>query len=247
MHEAITLALRIAQGPVFRFAFALAVLGLARLALLGVSDIVAAYVTERDRAAFWRKVRLHALWWLFPSVVLSGVRPFRSSASYTYHVALNAVSLLFRTLLVILPTFMVAHVYLWERALGVSWPALPGGLADGLAILTIVCGATLFLGQVYSPVLRALEPTWSFFKPLLLLVPFLVGTLARHPTWSPLDYDVVMLLHVLSAAAVLALLPLARLLVSLHTRLEQLLPEAAWRAGSGREPQAAAERSVELA
>jgi hypothetical protein len=231
MHETITFALRVAQGPLFRFAFALAVLGLVRLALLGVSDMVAAYVTDRDRAVFWRKIRQHALWWVFPSVIVSQARPFRNRAWYAYHIVLGGVALLFRTLVVLLPTFMVAHVYLWERALDVSWPAFPGTLADALSIIAIVSGITLFLGQVYSPVLRAIEPPCSFFKPLLLLVPFFTGILARHPTWSPLDYHAMLLIHVLSAAAVLALLPFARLLSSMHTRLTTFAPAAAWRTG----------------
>ena len=229
MHESITFALRVAQGPLFRFAFALAVLGLVRLALLGVSDMVAAYVTDRDRAVFWRKIRQHALWWVFPSVVVNRARPFRSWASYTYHIGLGGVALLFRALVVILPTFMVAHVYLWERALDVSWPSLSGCLGDVLSIITIVSGLTLFLGRVYSPVLRAIEPPWAFFKPLLLLAPFFTGILARHPTWSPLDYHVMLLIHVLSAATVLALLPFARLLSSMHTPLTTIVPGAAWR------------------
>jgi hypothetical protein len=233
MHEVTLFALRIAQGPLFRFAFALAVLGLVRLALLGASDMVAAYVTDRDRAVFWRKIRQHALWWVFPSVIVAQVRPFRSQGWYAYHIGLGGVALLFRILVVVLPTFMVAHVYLWERALGVSWPAFPGGLADVLSIIAIVAGVTLFLGQVYSPVLRGVEPAWSFFKPLLLLVPFFTGTLARHPTWSPLDYHAILLVHVLSAAAVLALLPFARLLSSMHTRLTTFAPAAAWRATPG--------------
>jgi hypothetical protein len=233
MHDAISFGLRLAQGPVFRCAFALAVLGLLRLAVLGLSDVVAAYVTDSDRGAFRRKIRQHALWWFFPSRVLSQTGAFRSRALYAYHVGLFGTAVLFHTLVVLLPIFMVAHVYLWERGLGIAWPSFPGDVADVLALLTIVSGVALFLGRVYSPVLRALEPAWTFFKPLLLLVPFLTGVLARHPTWSPLDYQVILLIHVLSAATVLALLPFGRLLSSIHTRIGTLIPSAAWRSGPG--------------
>ncbi|MBK9127736.1 MAG: hypothetical protein IPM13_08030 [Phycisphaerales bacterium] len=228
MDDTTALALRIAQGPVFRFGLALALLGLARLALLALSDLTAAWVTDANRSVVWRKVRQHVGWQLFPSLVLHAARPFRSRGLYAYHVALDAVSLVFRTLVVLLPIFLVAHVYLWERALGVSWPALPGAIADVLSIVALVSGAAVFLGRIYSPVLRKLEPTWSFFTPPLLLLPFLTGILTRHPTWSPLDYHFVLLIHVLSAAAVLALLPFARLLSSLQVRLTTILPQAAW-------------------
>jgi hypothetical protein len=229
MHETTTFALRVAQGPLFRFAFALAMLSLLRFALLGLSGLVASYVTDRDRAVFWRKVRQRVLWWVLPTVVINQLRPYRSRALYAYDIGLCGISLLFRVLVVVLPTFMVAHVYLWERALAVSWPAFPGRLADVLSVITVVSGLVLFLGRIYSPALREIEPPWSFFKPLLLLVPFFTGLFARHPTWSPVDFQVVLLVHVLSAAAVLALLPFARLLSCMHTRVTTLVPSAAWR------------------
>lgn len=229
MNETLQGALRIAEGPLFRFAIALALLGLGRMVLLGASDLVAAFLVESDRTVYRRKLRLHALWLVFPSIVAHELHGFRSGARFAYHLALDAVSLLFRTLVVILPVFLVAHVYLWERALGIGWPALPGRTADALSIVTLVSGVTVFLGRIYSPVLRRVEPVWSFFKPVLLLIPFLTGTLARHPTWSPLDYHVVLLIHVLSAAVVLALLPFARLLSSVHTPLTVVAPDAAWR------------------
>lgn len=229
MQDAITFALKIAQGPVFRFAFAIAVLGLLRHALLGFSGAVAAFATEPSRAAGWWKIREHALWSLFPSIIIHRIRPFSSRAMYAYHLALCGIRLLFHTLVVVLPIFMVAHVYLWERALGVSWPSFPNRLADALSIVIIVSGAAMFFGRVYSPVLRSLEPPWTFFKPLLLLFPFLTGFLARHPTWSPVSYYSTLVVHVLSAACVLALIPFARLLSDMHTTLSALIPEAAWR------------------
>ncbi|HVP11015.1 MAG TPA: hypothetical protein VMV94_07490 [Phycisphaerae bacterium] len=229
MHNATTSALNVAQGPLFRFAFALAVLGLARLALLGLSGMVAGYVTAGDRAVFRRKLRLHLLWSICPSMVINTVRPFGSRAMYAYHVFLCCTSLLFRFLVVVLPVFLVAHVYLWERALGISWPSLPSRLADILSITIIVSGVVLFLGRIYSPALRTLEPPWTFFKPVLLLVPFITGMLVRHPTWSPMSYYGMLLLHVLSAAGVLILIPFTRLLSNMHTRLRALVPDAAWR------------------
>lgn len=232
MDETLQGALRTAQGPLFRFAIALALLGLGRIALLGISDLVAAFLVENDRAAYRRKLRLHALWLVFPSIVAHELHGFRSGARFAYDLALDAVSLLFRALVVVLPIFLVAHVYLWERALGIAWPALPGRTADLLSIVTLASGLIVFLGRIYSPVLRRVEPVWSFFKPALLLIPFLTGTLARHPTWSPLDYHVVLLIHVVSAAIVLALLPFARLLSSVHVPLAVVAPDTAWRHGT---------------
>lgn len=235
MDRSILVALEIAEGPVFRFALALAILGLARLVLLGLSDLTAAWLAEHDRAVLRRKLRLRLIWILFPTLIFHRAGYLRTGGQFLYHSFFSSVSLLFRLCVILVPTFMVAHVHLWERALGISWWTFPGTLADTLSYATIATGFLLFLGRVYSAPLRQLEPAWAFFKPLIMLLPFVTGMVAMHPKWSPLDYHVVMLGHVLIASLVIALLPFARLF-SLHVRLEQVLPEAAW---APAEPEAA--------
>ncbi len=245
MNQTTQLALYIAQGPLFRFAIALTLLGLIRVALLGLSDVAAAFVTDADRGVFRRKINLRLTWAFFPSVVINRVRPFLSGPLYAYHLVLDAASLYFRASVVLLPIFLVAHVYLWERALAISWPALPGQVADVLSIAALVSGGIVFLGRIYSPTLRSIEPAASFFKPLLLLLPYFTGILTRHPTWSPLDFHFVLLIHALSASLVLTLLPFARLLSGMHTRLTTLAPDVTWRAEAPTTtgPQPAAARS----
>ena len=228
MNENILTALDFAQGPVFRAAFALMILGLARTAALALSDTIAAYITTKDKPTFHRKLRMHVLWLFFPSVVLRKARPGGSNGLHAYHLTLCALSLITRLGAIVIPTFMVAHVKLWERAFGISWPALSGTVADTCAFITIVAGLLWFLGRFYSPMLRRVEPIWSFFKPLILVLPFLTGYLAMHPHSSPLDYHFVMLLHVLFACLAFVMVPFGRLMSCMHTRLTDLVPEAAW-------------------
>lgn len=92
----------------------------------------------------------------------------------------------------------------------------------------MTAGAIVFLGRIYSPALRRIEPTWAFLRPLVLLAPFVTGYLAAHPAWSPLDYQVVLLAHTLVAAVVFVLVPFAGLLKGLHTPLTAVVPAAAW-------------------
>lgn len=229
MNDTVLMALDVVQGPVFRFAIALMLLGIVRAAFLTASDAVGAYLVSPDAAAFKRKLRLHVLWALFPSLVMRELRPNENQRMFLYHMCLCCLSLIMRLGAVLLPVFMLAHVYLWKRGLGLGyWPALPGVVADTLAIITMVAAFALFLGRLYSPLLRKLEPTWSFFKPLILLVPFLTGYLAMHPLASPLDYHVVRLLHVASACVVFVMIPFGRMLSCMHTPLAQIAPEAAW-------------------
>ena len=217
------------EGPLFRFAFALMVLGVLRNALLSLAETVGSYLVLDSKPEFWRRARLRILWHVFPPIVLRRLQVGGLRIHQPYHAFLYFVSLVFRLGVVLVPTFMAAHLYLWERAWKIAWPALPGGLADILAIITVISGCTLFLGQLYSGFLRATQPAWTFFKPLILLLPFLTGVLAMHPTFSPADYHVVMVIHTLSAAAAFVLVPFARLLSGIHTPLEQLFPQCAWR------------------
>jgi hypothetical protein len=228
MNGSVLFLLALAEGPLFRCAFALLVLGLLRLALLSASDAVGGYLTARDAREFWRKVGQRGLALVSPALVLGRARLGIGRALFAYHIGLNVASLLFRLGVLVVPTFMVAHVYLWERGLNVSWPALPGRVADVLSGLTIAAGVLAFLGRIYSPLMRRMEPVWTFFKPLILLAPFVTGFLAMHPTWSPVDYHVMRFLHIVSACVVFILVPFTRLLAYLHAPLTQLLPEAAW-------------------
>jgi nitrate reductase gamma subunit len=228
MNGSILFLLQLAEGPLFRCAFALLVLGLLRLALLSVSDAIGGYLTARDAGEFWRKAGQRGLALVSPALVLGRARLGISRALFAYHIGLNVASLVFRLGVLLVPTFMVAHVYLWERGLGISWPALPGRVADVLAGITIAAGVLAFLGRIYSPLMRRTEPVWTFFKPLILLAPFITGFLAMHPTWSPIDYHVMRFLHIVSACVVFILVPFTRLLAYLHTPLTQILPEAAW-------------------
>jgi hypothetical protein len=220
--------LEIAEGPLFRFAFALLVLGLLRGALLAGWNTVGAWLTAQDAAVFRQKLRLRILWVIFPITVLRRAWPGRPRGVLVYYFIMSGIGLAFRTGIVAVPAFMAAHVYLWERGLGLTWPALPGHVADRLAQLTIAAGLIWFLGRLYAPPLRRIEPGWTFLKPLILLLPLVTGVLAVHPTWSPVDYHVIRLLHVVSAAAVFVLIPFARMLAGMHAPLTRWLPEAAW-------------------
>lgn len=228
MNDPVLVALNIAEGPVFRFALALAIFGLLRNAALTISDAVAAYLAERNREALWHKIHMRLLWVTFPTLVFYRAGYLPTGGRFLYHVFFSTVSLVFRVCAIVVPIFMVAHVYLWKRVLGdFPFPTFPGTLADTLSIVVLITGLLLFLGRVYSPTLRKLEPAWAFFKPLILLLPFVFGVLAMHPAWSPFDYHLTMLAHVLTASVVLAILPFARLF-SLHVKLTTILPEVAW-------------------
>lgn len=228
MDRPVLVALDIAQGPILRVAFAILMLGMLRWALLSASELSAAYLLTRDRAKFWQRLRMRAAWAIAPSLVLPRIEPQLGAGSRLYHAWLSLLNVVVGLGVVITPIFMAAHANLWQKALGLPWPALPAAWSDGMSLVTLIAAGLLLLGRLYSPVLRRLEPPWAFLKPLVLVLPLATGFFAMHPWWSPLDYHFVMLLHVLSAAAVFVLVPFGRILSAMHTPLVNVLPEAEW-------------------
>jgi hypothetical protein len=224
----VTSVLELVQGPVFRFAFALMVFGFLRLGLMNFAEAASAWLVAVDRSAVRFKLRQRIVWFLFPHMLLRHVRDDGPGWS-AYHLVLSLCSLVFRLGAIIVPCFMVAHVYLWERALGISWPSLPPGTGDAISFVTITAGLVVFLGRLYSPLLRKTEPAASFLTPLILILPFITGVLAMHPTWSPIRYQVMLLLHILSACVVFVMLPFAGLLSFMHCPITRWVPRAAWR------------------
>lgn len=228
MNTDVSAALEFVQGPVFRFAFALMLLGFLRIVLIASTEWAAAWLVANDRTTVRAKLVRRLLWLVMPHLLLRQVWTGGFGWSL-YHLGLTFFSFVFRVGAVIVPAFMVAHVYLWERGLGISWPALPPGMGDAISVVTILAGVVVFLGRLYSPLLRKTEPAWSFLTPLILILPFITGVLAMHPTWSPIRYQVMLLMHVLSACLVFILLPFARLLSFMHCPIVRWVPEAAWR------------------
>jgi len=123
VNRGVMFMLDLAQGPIFRCAFALLVLGLLRLFALRASDAAAGYLTSPDRTASRRKLRLHVLWHVAPSMILHRARPGAPAARRGYNLAVCWVAVIFRIGVLIVPAFLVTHVYVWERNRSISWPA----------------------------------------------------------------------------------------------------------------------------
>jgi hypothetical protein len=218
--------LAFARGPLFRFTFALMVFGLIRLVCLTVYNAVRTYALAGDRRLLWPIIRQRTAWTLVPFSRLRRARPAYSVVSFVFHVGL-----------IVVPIFVFAHVHLWERGIGVSWPALPPRVADILTLVVIVTALVLFLMRAGSPLSRTLSRAEDFAWPWLLMLPFVSGFLAAHPTWCPVGYDVMMLIHVLSAELIFVLIPFTKVAHCVLIPFSQLVSDLGWRfpASAGRD------------
>ena len=206
------------RGPLFRLAFVLMVLGLFRIFLLTVVEIAEAYRRNADRIINWREVAIQTVEWLIPVRRLWRQRPVYSSVSFLFHVGLLVV-----------PLFLTAHVLLWKRTVGVSWPAVPQALADVLTLVVVVCGVALFIGRVWHQAARRLSRSQDYLWPLVLVVPFATGYACSNLALGPNAYDVLMLLHVYMADLILLLIPFTKIAHCVLAPLSQVVSAVAWK------------------
>jgi len=205
-----------ARGPLFRFAFIIMVLGLLRHWLMTVIGVRRAMHQAADKVLPYKAIYRATLSWLFPINKLKE-RPFYTLTSIIFHIGL-----------ILVPIFYAAHVLLWQRGLGVSWPYFPQLLADVLTITTIITAFMLFFARVFDPATRALSRFQDYTLPPLLAIPFLTGFLASHPAMSPFSYNSMILVHVLSANLVMFLVPFTKMSHAILVPSTQLVSEVGW-------------------
>ncbi len=210
--------LEFARGPLFRFSFALLVLGLIRILILTGWALGKTYVRAGDKNIPFKAVLRDTLHWLIPFRIGLRNRPVFSIISIIFHIGL-----------ILVPIFLFAHIRLWYENAGLWWPALPRLVADVLTVTTIVAAILLFAARVGSSSSRHISGGQEFMWPLLLAVPFVSGFLCAHPSLNPISYQVMMLVHLLSGNLILMLIPFTKIAHCILVPFSQLVSEMGWR------------------
>ncbi|HLI62967.1 MAG TPA: hypothetical protein VKV05_06180 [Terriglobales bacterium] len=210
--------LQLGRGPLFAAAFAVMVLGLARLVLLTLFGVAENYRRSWDKIINWKEVAFQTTNWLVPVGRLWRRRPVYSTVSVLFHAGLLLV-----------PFFAAAHVLLWRRSVGFAWGAMPQRATDVLTIIALLAGAALFIGRVGSSASRGISRPQEYFWLILLLVPFATGFLCSHAALTAKAYQTLMILHVYSADLIMALMPFTKLAHCVLAPLSQTVTAVAWK------------------
>jgi nitrate reductase gamma subunit len=205
-----------ARGPLFWAALAFLLLGLARHVFVVGWEVVRITRRAGDGRVPYRRLAKVTLAWLFPFGKL------RNRA------LLGVTSLVFHIAIILVPLFLAGHIALWQRGLGLSWPAIPNALADVLAIVAVVGAALLVLQRAIAKDTRAVGRFQDYSLPLFIALPFAAGFLVMHPEWNPFPYELTLLVHVLSANVLLILIPVTKLSHAVLMPGSQLITEVAW-------------------
>lgn len=207
-----------ARGPLFRFTFAIMMLGLLRLLILDIVGTVEAYRRAGDKTMPWRLVIRRSLAWFIPVNRVFHNRPVYSLFSILFHVGL-----------ILVPIFLYAHIQLWAGEVGISWRALPEIAADILTINTVAFALLLFIGRVSKRTSSFLSRRQDYFWPLLLSVPFITGFICANLGVGLTAYRIFMLVHVLSAELIFVLIPFTKIAHCVLMPLSQLVCTMGWK------------------
>jgi nitrate reductase gamma subunit len=207
-----------ARGPMFKFAFVVMALGLLRHFVVAVVGTMQALYRAGDKKIPYKAVFRTTLDWLLPIKKLGEVnRPVYSVFSMVFHVGL-----------ILTPIFLLPHIDLWRRGLGIGWPSIPHALADALTLITLATAIGLVIGRIGHKQARRISRAQDILLPPLLMVPFITGFLAMHPAWNPMDYNVAMFIHVMSANLIFILIPSTKLGHIILIPTAQLVSEVGW-------------------
>jgi len=210
--------LEFAKGPLFRFTFAIMVLGLLRIFALDIWGAFEAYRRAGDKVVDWNSAFKKTINWLIPIRKAPSTRPIYGIISILFHVGL-----------IIVPLFLYAHVQLWKSGFGFAWFSLNKGLADFLTITTVIFGIGLFIGRVGSRNSRGISRKQDFIWPLLLIVPFITGYICANLAVNPTAYRDFMLIHILAGEMIFVLLPFTKIAHCVIMPLSQFIISIAWK------------------
>jgi nitrate reductase gamma subunit len=124
------------------------------------------------------------------------------------HPLLTIVAFAFHICLLLTPIFLLAHVTLIDESWNVSWWTLPEG-ATQIMTLIVIAGCVFFLvRRIVSPEVHYVTYASDYIMLAIVAAPFVTGFLAYYQ-WF--EYQIFMILHILSGEIMLAAIPFTRL------------------------------------
>jgi nitrate reductase gamma subunit len=97
---------------------------------------------------------------------------------------------------------------MWDEAWHISWWAIPDALADVLTMGVIFSCLFFLIRRLRQPEVRFVTSASDFVILAIVAMPFLTGFFAYHQ-WF--DYQVTLILHIVSGEIMLASIPFTRL------------------------------------
>jgi len=130
------------------------------------------------------------------------------SASLRRQPVFSFMVFIFHITLLTVPLFLSAHNILWDESWGISLWSLPDALSDVMTVLLLISVIFLGIRRAVRSEVRILTQTWDYVLLGLTALPFATGFLAYHQIGP---YELLMILHLLTAEIILILIPFTKL------------------------------------
>lgn len=208
--------LAIAKGPIFRFALAILVLGLARLIFLAIWEMITALRRAGNRRVPYFRTLKETLSWFLPIQRVHRTRPVYTLAILVFHIGVIFSGL-----------FLQNHIAVIESTVGFGWPSMPRLVLDGVTLAAIFAALYLLLYRLYARRARARSKAMDYLLLLFLLNLLVSGYIAGRPG-NPIPYNPLMLFHTINGVILLILIPYTKIAHCVLLPLLRLVSEIAW-------------------
>jgi nitrate reductase gamma subunit len=129
---------------------------------------------------------------------MTGKGYFTLIAGYTFHIGF------------LVTLFLLAqHIELFRSVLGFGWPALPEGLIELLAVLSIAALVAVLIDRLVDPVRRQISDYQDYLTWALTVLPLVTGYMLTNGMLLP--YTQMLAVHILSLEALLIAAPFTKL------------------------------------
>jgi nitrate reductase gamma subunit len=118
------------------------------------------------------------------------------------------VTFAFHLCLLLTPLLLLGHNLLWRESWGVSLWSLPETVADAMTLVVVFACLFFMIRRLAAPEVRNVSYLSDFLLALLVMAPFVTGFIA-HQQWLP--YRPMLIIHIISGALWLLLIPWTRL------------------------------------
>ncbi|MGD8925971.1 MAG: hypothetical protein PVG20_03930 [Thioalkalispiraceae bacterium] len=105
--------------------------------------------------------------------------------------------------------FLSQHILLLKSITGLSWPALPTGIIDFSAVLTIGALVAVLIHRLTNPVLKQISDYQDYLVWVLTMLPLATGFILMHP--MGMSYKHALSLHIASFEILLIAIPFTKL------------------------------------
>ena len=101
-------------------------------------------------------------------------------------------------------------------------------MADVLTIVAVITAVALVIQRLSARATRVLSRAQDYVLPLIIALPFASGFFVMHPAFNPFSFNAMLFIHVMTANAVMILIPLTKLTHAALFPDLQLVSEMGW-------------------